>query len=251
MWRRIPAVQSASLIVVVLLNVVALMPPVQDWFSRNYPYIDPRWIYLVFFLIFCGVMYWIIHGLYENIQDLESKQTLLDVRPITYWDDHLLSVTNNGECGIFSAQISILPSNTGNIKNDILALHTGYTALWGSTKTGESEIKKGQSDSIKIATVRITKTTTSLDLIGYDVANQSPFTALSAAWTPSVKNISKPEYWLQVNISSDPSPKGGAFVRNYKVGLNYIEESRLQPKPNPTIKLLGVIPGEGDDSGLG
>lgn len=211
--------------------------------------IDLKWWTLVAFLVSCGFVISIIMNLNNKNRELENKKPFPDITPVTYFDDHLLSVTNNGEKGTFSAQISVLSSNTGNILKDIPAMSVGYTALWSSTKTNESEIKKGHSDSITIANVRISKVATSLDLIGYNVVNKSPYTVLSAAWNPSIKDAIKPEYWLQVNISSDPSlnVKGGSFVRNYVVGLNDIKEPRLQPKPGVAIKLVQVGFGKDDD----
>jgi hypothetical protein len=107
MWRRIPTIQSASAIGMALLNVVSWIPPVQDLFSKTFPTIDVRWVNLAFIVVFILVMYWILHELYKKLEESENRKPTISVSADTINGKYYLRVTNNGEKGIFKAQIAL------------------------------------------------------------------------------------------------------------------------------------------------
>ncbi len=183
--------------------------------------------FLIFFGIFCAYIAWYIHSLNEDIKKLGSQKPSITVNPQTYFDNYYLTVNNNGEKATFTAEISLLYSSTGAITHDINGVAVNYTALWSKTNTNSTEIMKGQHDNIKIASVEITKVSTRLALWAYDVANKSSYMVRSASWTPTIKNVIVPEFWLKVIISSDPSLKDGAFTQNYVVNLSNIDVKKL------------------------
>lgn len=223
MWRRIPAVQSISAIGMVLLNIISWIPPLQDVVSTSN--IDIRWVNLVLFMAFCGVLYWIIHDLYEGIRELEDSKPSILVIPTRNCDNLCLNVINEGERGEFVAQIGIVYSSI-----EMPFKFESYRGIWNSTETDEVSIMKGHAESIRIATITTGKKTISLSLYAYDKAHKRVHIIPAGNWMPTIdKSIIKPEYQLQVTISSSPSLKEKLFYRNYDVTLDEIRESKRQP----------------------
>jgi len=205
--------------------------------------LQPKWWPLITLGVFFALVTWIVIDLYIRNKKLENTKPVIDVTPTRCYDELYLNVTNEGEKGNFTAQISIISSSSGNLNFDRGMMTVGYTALWEKTQANKSEIMKEQSDSIKIASITTANTklglVKSLLLHAYDIASNSSHTIPSQSWMVNIGDtIIKPEYHLQVNISSDPSLKDGAFVRNYIVNLDGIKESALQPRPGFKIKLV-------------
>jgi hypothetical protein len=225
MWSKIPAIQSISIIGVAVLNVVTLIPSVQDIILKSGYAIDFRWINLIGFVLFCAIIYWITHDLYKKIQELEDNKPTIRVFPTINHDDYYLDVINYGEKAVFSAQIGIVDSNT----NEYQKLQ-GYNGVWNSTGNDEITIMKAHTASIKIATINRRNNIQNISLFAFDKVNNMIRTIESASWIPnSNDSIIKPEYKLQVTISASPSLKEGSFYKNYDISLSRIKESTRQP----------------------
>ena len=236
-----------TIIKVAGMILFALFTAITSWPDVNLGIpIDPRWISFGSFIIFCCFIGWYMVGQNQRLQKLEGTKPMIDVTPQKIYGEIYLDVVNEGEKAIFEANITICYSSTGNTTHDILAMNMGYKALWNSSGTNKAEIMKGHSDAIKIATIKsIAVYAEKIILHAYNVADNSPYTMESSAWMSTEDNrIIKPEFVLQVNISSDPSLKpspnliNGSFVRNYVVNLNEIREYYTQSQKGFKTKLI-------------
>jgi hypothetical protein len=221
MWRRIPAVQSVSAIGVVLLNIASWIPPVQDWVSKTWPFIDSRWINLIFFIIFVIVIYWIIHDLYKNIEESENKKPSISVDVCMVNNDFNLEITNNGEKGVFEAELVIIRARGSSVGEK-------YYPVWGKSNTNKSEILHGHSDIIKIASVRLTDPDKIFELYAYDITNSTICTVRSIKYDKMLINGTMPNFIIQVNISSDPSLKERNYIEAYDITPNQISPIKAQ-----------------------
>lgn len=235
MWRRIPSIQSASVIGVAVLNIISWIPPIQDWFSKTFPTTDIRWVNLVFILIFILVMYWVLHELYKRLEESENEKPSISVIPTLVEDVWYLDVTNNGETGVFSATVIFVPKLPSTVEEQ-------YEALWRKTMTDETKLMNGKSDQIKIASIKYTHDMQYFVMNAYDNVKRTPNLVRRIEYKQFINTV---DMNIQVIISSSPKLKDGKpFIRTYSIGSHYIVESKRQ------LKKLDSIPhqwGLGDD----
>jgi len=215
----------------------------------------PSWVWfnlgfvallIIPFIAFNKIRNALVRG--ENrIAELENNKPYIEVMHQKLDNTFCLNVFNEGERAILKAQICIISSNTGNVFMDLHAMGKGYDAIWNETNTHKTELLKGQSGIVKIATIEsISVYAEKIILYAYDLTTNSAYTLESSSWMQTDDNhIIKPEFILQVNISSDPSLRpscpnliGGAFVRNYEVSLDGIKELPIQPIEGFSMRLI-------------
>lgn len=197
------------------MNIISWIPPAQDWFSKTFPNTDIRWFNLAFILVFILVMYWILHELYKKLEESENKKPSILVIPRKkdLRNDIFIDVENKGEKGTLSAQVAIKDCNFDKKWRPTVE----YMAVWAISQTHKSELFRGHSDRLWIATVK-PQASGGLLLHTYDVVSNR-----IGSWIST--NSAQPEYILQIKISSDPSLCGGLFCKYYKVNLTGVEET--------------------------
>lgn len=246
MWRRIPAVQSVSAIVVVLLNIASWVPFIQDWFTKTNPSFDIRLIHLAFILLFVFIIYWIIHDLYKRIEELEdAKPTIVVTIPAEENHTNHLEVKNNGAVGKFSAQIEILEDNNNQFQGT--STLQGYWTL--GADHGEAKIKQGHIDKLAIID-RVYDRNGNLvgaEPVYYYTGSDNTRGTLRSRSTATPLN---PNYiniggrinviaWprilkFKVTISSEPDLREGSFIQDYQwhsdFGLTEISQKESDAK---------------------
>jgi hypothetical protein len=193
--------------------------------------------FLIFFVIFCLYMGVYIYIRDKRIRELGSEKPCIIVDPLPYLDSEYacLKVTNNGEKGEFWVQTSLLSEFRGGKWVPTGTYAPMYDGVWQSNNTNKVEIPNGQSDYIKISHVTLDKGQT-LELLRYDTSNKSVSRRYWQNWDWTVsptQYVPKPEYDIQVNITSAPSLKEGAFIKDYRVTLDNIEALKTKSKVIP------------------
>ena len=191
--------------------------------------IDIKWWTLVAFGVFCFFIIWIIVDLAGKNRELKNKKPSISVTPMPMDDVWYLEVTNNGEKGIFTAQVCVFVEEEAGSK--YVPIGSRYNALWGKGNTDKSEIMNGQSDIIRIASIRYTDTAQYFVMKAYDTAKKSPYDVRCVEYEGFGDLLYQPI--IQVILSSDPSLKGGAFIREYSISPKGITESK--PKKRISI----------------
>jgi hypothetical protein len=156
-------------------------------------------------MIFCTLVIWLTLELYIKNANLESKKPLISVKPISIGDRWYLEVTNNGEKGIFSAEVCIFDEEDSATDSKYEPLGSKYNALWGKTNTDKSEIMNGHSDTIQIASITYTDTEKYFVMKAYDSVQQSSYTVRRIEFEGFRDHVQ--QQIIQVIISSDPSLK--------------------------------------------
>ncbi len=127
---------------------------------------------------------------------------------------------NSGEDAEFEAQIEVLDG-----RDFVLSLPQNYSAYWEKTKNDKIDLKKGQRDWLKIASLQIPTPSLlfSFRVHYYEITcfENSTFPRItyanSSAWLPGNTASLKPCISLKVTISSKPSMIDGAFIRTYRL----------------------------------
>jgi Ca2+/Na+ antiporter len=202
--------------------------------------INFRWWTLVAFVLACVFVIWIIVDLNNKIRELENKKPSISVTPEPLEDSWYLEVTNNGERGIFTAQICVFGNKEAPIDSKYSPIGTRYNALWGNTNTDKSEIMNGQTDIVKIASIRYADNETYFVMEGYDPVKKSSYDVRHIEYE-GFRDLLKQQI-IQIIISADPSLKDGAFIRDYTVSLKGITES--SPKKRMSIPDRCLFGGE-------
>lgn len=187
------------------------------------PDILQKWGFLIFFAIFCIYMVWYVHSQNEEIKGLKNEKPSISVVACNVNDESYIEVTNNGEKGIFEAEAYIVRDKGSHIAEK-------YYPIWRKTNENKSKILHGHSDTIKIASIRFTQTENIFELHAYSVANKTVGTVRSIEYTQLIAKGTKPNFIIQINISSDPSLKEKAFIGAYDVSLGYIYPTKVQSK---------------------
>lgn len=187
--------------------------------------VDARWWTVTAFVVFVVFVTWMIIELTLKNKELENDKPKIEVNAVACNDDSYLEVINKGEQGIFKVRIALVHSKYSTIGYL-------YDGVWGSTNSNKSEIMKGQSDTVSIATVKITKTEYLFELYAFDTINKIPYAVRSIRYDHLNTNEPKPEFEIEVNISSEPglNLKEGAFIRRYDVNLSGILPSKMQTR---------------------
>lgn len=101
----------------------------------------------------------------------------------------------------------------------------------------------GHSDSIILARIHYTKAKQYLLIKAYDIATQSPCDIRHIEYEGFRDLLYRPI--IGATISSDPSPRGGAFTGEYRIAIKGITE--LPPKKRWSITEKYIF-GESDDT---
>lgn len=145
----------------------------------------------------------------------EDSGLKINVTPMKDGDDLLLKVQNQGEAGLFRAQVEFVRDSSPISGKGI------YLAKWGGSGKPESKILKGQSDRIKLAHLHIK--TGPIPMLNYGFSffiNGETKEFKSTSWIPGKPQTLEPEIFLQVTISSEPSMIDGPFVGEYKLEID-------------------------------
>lgn len=179
-----------------------------------------KWWIIIAFGVSCVFVIWIIADLSSQNKELESRKPTIVVTPVCVEDSWYLEVFNAGEKGIFTAQLYEFPE----VKPDAgyTPMASRYDALWASTNTNKTEIMSGHSDMIVLAKIQHTPTKQYFLIKAYDVVGKSPYNFRHVEYKGFRDLLYRPI--IGAIISSDPSPRGGAFFREYRIELDDITE---------------------------
>ena len=182
--------------------------------------LDLKWWTLGTFGIFCLLVVWIIADFSSKNKELENKRPSIVVVPVCIEDSWYLEVFNTGEKGIFTAQLY----ESLEVKPDAgyTPMASRYDALWASTNTNKTEIMNGHSDMIVLAKIQYTKAKQYVLIKAYDVVGKSSYNLRRVELEGFRDLLYRPI--IGAIISSDPSPRGGAFFREYLIERNDITE---------------------------
>ena len=163
----------------------------------------------------------------ELAQRLDNRPAI-DVLPLRQMDDLYLQVKNVGEAAEFTAQIQTISTNLDWIDPSLKS----YKGWWQQAHGGTAKLNRDQFDRIMIARHIVGDVTMRLRIFFYDPASCDPQKdklnwCESPSWMPlNVNRWEKPEYELQLNITSNPSLKE-AFSKRYKLASDGLTE--LEP----------------------
>lgn len=202
--------------------------------------LDFKWWPLIAFGISGLIVIWIVVDLKNQNKELESKKPSIVVNPEFVDDLWYLDVINNGEKGTFTAQLGIFPEEKPDPKRT--AIPSRYDAIWASTNTNKTEIMNGHKDSILLARIKYTKEKQYILVKAYDVATKSPYNMRRIEYEKFIDDILY-RLVIEAVISSDPSPRGGAFIGEYSIERNGITE--LPPQKRWSIPEKYIL-GEND-----
>lgn len=194
----------------------------------------PTCLWILFLgIAFAIVPFIIFHKLRLRRDELKSElDSIKNERPKietivrTQQSNFDIEVLNNGEDAEFEAQIEVLDG-----RNFVLSLPLNYVTYWENTKNNKTELKKGQKDWLKIATLQTEPPALiNLRLHYYEITHFEGSTfprvayANSTSWVLGNNQVVRPCIMLKVTISSSPSMIGGAFTRTYKLSDNGLSE---------------------------
>jgi hypothetical protein len=169
--------------------------------------------------------------LQKKLDAIEGALPSIEVKPVNKRDMYYLEVKNIGNTGTFEAEIQMIKSNA-----PIPSQVNQYTACWAIARGREARIRKSLTDRLKIAhfiTSPPDYLSQHLDLYYYEPQSGQENHVHSDSYLVGAKVVSangeerplkKPEFVLQVTISSEPSLKEGSFIKKYKLGLSGLEE---------------------------
>ena len=242
--RYFPIKRVVGMIALAAINTISWVPtiqqPISEFAIKLFPQIpkDTNWLAIVSAILFLGFVIWTLgeqsnklEGKDNKVQELEDQKPRITVEPLAYPDDEyaLLRVTNNGEKGDFSVQITLLSELRNGIWIVFNELIHRYFGVWQSSNTNKIEILNGHSDNIRIAHLTLDDGQT-LELLQYDLQLNCVSRKYWHKWVVSSEYTPQPEYRVRVNISSFPSLKGGSWIKDYLVTLNTIEPIEIKGK---------------------
>ncbi len=215
LFRSIIAVLEAA------VTVASWIPPVPTFLTQFIPQ-EYYWVVNVgLFLIFCGIIVWIIFGLRGEIRTLSNEKPNIAVFHAQEFDKLYLNVLNTGEKGYFKCHIAIVSSNV--ICQEMLR---GYRGLWQNTQSDHNTILRDESASIHIATINPKSTKRKISFHGFRMGTKAILYASECE--ENGNKVDNPQYRIQVTISSDPGLLT-EFRRFYDITTNGIFESKKQP----------------------
>jgi hypothetical protein len=202
--------------------------------------IDTRWWTIIAFVVFCILVVWIVLDLRNKNKELEDRKPTISVTPVPISDFWYLEVTNSGEKGIFTAQVCLFEKEDNTTDSKFIPIGARYNALWGNTNSDKSEIMNGQTDIIKIASIRYTDTAQYFVMKGYDPVKKSSYDVRHIEYEGFRDMVH--EQHIQVIISSDPSLKEGPFIQEYSISSKGITQSKPKKRISiPDQYMLGEI----------
>ena len=196
-----------------------------------------KWIPLITFIGFVGIMFWIVYDLKKANEHLLDNRPQITVEPYTDRHTHYLKVHNAGAKGVFNAQIDLTSDDP-----DVWSL-SHYNGYWRYGKKDEARILKGQEDFLQIAELYTSRPpgiiSQHLNICYHNprLAREAPHTggesyvSTSSHWLGatikktdgSSKPITKHKYKLHVIISSYPEPRDGIYEGYYVLTVDGLE----------------------------
>ena len=170
----------------------------------------------------------IVWGQQNELNKIKDECPKIETTVRKQHNDFDIEVLNKGEAAEFEAQVEILCG-----KGFILSLPPNYSTFWRKTINDKTELKKGQRDWLRIASLDLGSTPTPLmrwQLHYYKVAYfeasiiPSSNFVYSTAWIPGNTQTVKPCITLRITISSKPSMTDGALVRTYNLSDRGLSE---------------------------
>lgn len=188
-----------------------------------------NWWPLITFVAFCVLVIWMISGLYRERSRLLNSRPSIYVEPVREGETFYLKVHNDGEQGIFKAQIQLDAEDDPQVwtlKN--------YTGHWKNSNRGDLEIMKGHTGWIKIAELISHPNSSSVYLKIWffdDKLYAANYISSSTHWigatitSPdgSTKPMTKHEYKPQVRISATPSLREGVYQERFRLNVDRLE----------------------------
>lgn len=194
-----------------------------------------NWWPLVTFVVFCVLVGWMISDLYRKNSRLLNAMPSISVEPIREGETFYLKVHNDGEQGVFKAQIQLEAEDDPQV----WALKN-YTGCWKNANRGDLEIMKGHTGWIKIAELinypnsvseylKIWFFDDKLYAVNYISSSTHWIGATIASPDGDAKPMTKHEYELQVTISANPSLREGVYKGNFRLDVDRLEaDTNLQ-----------------------
>jgi hypothetical protein len=213
-------------------------------YQINFPLI--AFFSFILFIVFVGLRY---RDLSHNSKIGRDIFPSIVIDPLIEKDRFYLKVTNTGD--IAAIFVSSLKLSSKQTKEAISQDLREYNGSWNITNNGESKIFKGQSDRIQIAeiqTINYPIVAIHLRAFVYDttckttreIALQSYFPLAVVTHSDGKSGpMDRPEYEIEVCISSDPCMKICPIKKKYLLGINGLEEIKsnltdetLEEKPS-------------------
>jgi len=205
--------------------------------------INTKWWTIIAFIVFCAFITWIVIDLRNRNKELENKKPSISVKPMVIDDLWYLEIANNGERGIFTAEVSVFDEEDNSMEPKYQSIGSKYNALWGKTNTDKSEIVNGQSDIVRIAAITYTATAKYFEMKAYDTIKKCPYSVKHIEFDGFRDHTHQQE--IEVTISSDPSLRGGPFIRWYSISLSGISEVRPKRRMSiPDKYMFGEVDAE-------
>jgi hypothetical protein len=166
--------------------------------------------------------------LLKEINNIRNERPQIEAAIRQSNNEYKLEILNIGEAAEFEAQIKIL-NGIGFINGCMLP---DYTASWETTLSNKSELKKGQRDWLRIATLQISGVN---PFMNYHLHYQTtlrfenspmPFTGIyqTTTWIPGNSTTVAPNIVLQITIISKPTMVNGPYIRKYQLSNNGLIE---------------------------
>lgn len=184
------------------------------------------WWPLATFIVFCVLVGWMIIGVYNENNRLLSNKPSINVEPMEDGKSYYLKVVNNGEQGIFKAEIELESEDDPQVWG--LKNYTGY---WRGANGGEFPIMKGHTGWVKIAE-RTNGGRSSVEHLNIcffdDRICEARYVSSSAHWIGATivsrsgerKPMTKHRYKLRVVISANPSLREGVYKGRFRLSLD-------------------------------
>ena len=222
-------IQVGSLILSGILTAASIASSAMG-IASIFGFIVPwEWIALVGFICFCGVTIWRMSEHSQRIKKFEEVRPSVKVKPVREHDSFFLEVENVGGAGTFEAQVEVVKG-----KEHVLGLPGKYSPYWAETMDKETEMMNGLKKRLTIASL----ITPSPQLVfmkfrfHYWELNYCEYSRIegirgidSISWVPGSKQTVMPNFVIRVTISSAPSLREGAFIRDYQLSADGLIES--------------------------
>lgn len=185
----------------------------------------------ILFIVIVGLRFRELSG---NVQSFQDVYPAVEIKPVIEKDQFYLEVTNVGEiAATFMASLKIKSKST---KESISSDLNEYQGSWKQSNFKESRIMKGQSDKVRIAELQTTNfPIVAIHLRAYlyesefkttkEIALQSYFPLAVVTHADGKSGpMARPEYELDISLSSDPCMKQCPLRLKYLLSISGLVE---------------------------
>jgi hypothetical protein len=190
--------------------------------------IGSKWWPLIGFIVFIGLVAWIINDLYQQNNTLLDNKPKITVEPSLEASTLYLRIQNHGPEGLFKAQIELSSEDDPAVQ--VIGFYQGF---WKFGNREESTILKGQEDAIKIAELWSSRSpgpmsqcvnfwyfSKSSNFATYIQSSPHFLGAIITNDDGSTHPLKKHLYILKVKISSSPELRDGYFEKQYTLNVD-------------------------------